>query len=276
MTTFLAAYDTENPLCIETLPRIVEVHEQHQVPATFFIVARLAESHAGAFRRLIVGKPWFEIASHSWTHMLLREHRLCGKPGPAEQFPHEIVDSKRHIEELFGCKVTGFRPPVCFEKGFHGAPHLLELVRRAGYAYISSIGWGPHDSLPIMPQAAFTYAEDGYPDIWEIPPCGWHENLLKGNNRWDPRPIQLFPHPFPEAAITDFVKTPEEEFQVHAKFIDRAKRDGLGHVSVLWHPWSLNSFDPKMEMLDRVFTYIRQQNIPAATFADYAKTLQGA
>lgn len=106
-----------------------------------------------------------------------------------------------------------------------------------------------------------------------IPPCGWHENLLKGNNNWDPRPLQLFPHPMPEAAAMRFVETPREEFAMHRLFIDKAVAVGARHVSLIWHPWSLHRFDPEMKMLELVFRHVRDLRLPAATFAGFAGTL---
>jgi len=275
MTTYLAAYDTEQKACVAALPRIVDVHERFGMPATFFVVARLLDSAGEELIRRIGGNPLFEIASHSCTHALLRDVRLCGKACSPDRFRHEIVESKRRIEQAFGCGVAGFRAPVSFYNAFRGAPDLLALLNEAGYAYSSSFGWGPHDSLPLVPGESFTYAEDGFPDLWEVPPCGWHENLLKGNNKWEPRPLQLYPHPMPEAALTDFVRTPQEEFAVHRLFVDRAVREKLGHVSLIWHPWSLHAFDPEMKMLELVFSYVRDRRLPAATFADYVCTLKG-
>ena len=79
----------------------------------------------------------------------------------------------------------------------------------------------------------------------------------------------------PEAAITDFVQTPEEEFAVHKLFLDRAVETGLGHVSLIWHPWSLHRFDPEMEMLEQVFQYVRDLGLPVSTFGQYVETLRG-
>ena len=274
MTTYMAAYDTENENCIDALPRIVKVHEKYDMPATFFAVVRLLGEDGAECKRLIGNHPLFEIASHSYTHMLLREHRLCGHPGPSDQYEREIVGSKQRLEEHFECAVSGFRPAVCFTEGFRGAPHLLGLCRQAGYRYVSTVGWGPHDSLPALPIDAFDYAEDGYPDLLEVPPCGWHENLLKGNNRWDPRPIQLYPHPMPEAAVMRFIETPREEFDLDKLFIEKAVREGVGHVSLVWHPWSLHMFDPKMKMLELMFQYVRDCRLPVATFAEFVGTLR--
>ncbi len=274
MTMYIAAYDTENDGCIEALPRIVEVHEKYEMPATFFIVARLLDKYGDQCVKLLGKNRLFEIASHTYTHMLLREHRICGAPGPKHEHEREIIGSKKRIEDCFGCAVAGFRTPVAFSDGLRGAPELLRLCSNAGYSYSSSLAWGPGETLPVLPKEAFTYAREGYPDLREVPACGWHENLLKGNNAGQkPMLLQLFPHPMPEAAVTRFVETPREEFDVHRKFIDKAVEMGVGHVSLIWHPWSLHRFDPEMEMLELVFRYVRGLEMPVGSFLEYVETL---
>lgn len=277
MTTYIAAYDTETGGCLAGVKRIVEVHERYEMPATFFLVAGLLDKQGDEYRRLIGNNPLFEIACHTYTHMLLRDHRLSdSKAGPRRQHRREIIDSKKRIEDDFGREVAGFRTPWGYSDGLRGAPDLLRLCAKAGYRYISSLAWGPRESLPALVLDSFAYAEQGYPELWEIPPCGWHENLLKGNNKWDPRPIQLFPHPMPEAAATRYVETPQEEFDMHRRFIDKALELAVRHVSLVWHPWSLHRFDPQMKMLELVFEYVRSRGLPASTFAKYAGTLQGS
>ena len=39
-TSYIAAYDTESPGCLEACRKIVEVHKRFQMPATFFITLR--------------------------------------------------------------------------------------------------------------------------------------------------------------------------------------------------------------------------------------------
>jgi peptidoglycan/xylan/chitin deacetylase (PgdA/CDA1 family) len=275
MTTYIAAYDTESQDCLLAVRQIVEIHRKYQIPATFFIVARLLEQQGQEYRRLIGDDPLFEIASHSYTHMLLHDHRVCGKAGPRHQYEHEIIESKQRIEECFDRNVIGFRPPVGSSTGLRGKPDLLGLCQKAGYRYSSSLLWGPGETMPALLHEPFTYAEEGYPELLEVPACGWHENVLKGTTVLDPPvPLLLFPHPMPEAARTSPVKTPREEFDVHRLFVDRAMQTGAGSVSLIWHPWSLYRFDPQMTMLEWLFMYVGEKELPVATFADYVWTLR--
>lgn len=273
MTTFIAAYDTEAPDCLEAVRAIIAVHEQFRMPATFFVVARLLEQQGADYVRLFSGQPHFEVASHSYTHLLLRDHRVCGKAGPREHFRREIVESKKRLEHVFGRAVCGFRPGVGFSDGLRGAPELLELCREAGYRYTSSLLWGPQDSMPGLPQKPFTYAAQGFADLWEVPSCGWHENLLKPREYLNPAVLQLYPHPMPEAALVRLLETPEEEAALNRCFIDRAQKEGLGHVSLVWHPWSLRRFDPQMRMLKLTFQYVRELGLQTRTFAEHVSTL---
>ncbi|MBN1348206.1 polysaccharide deacetylase family protein [candidate division KSB1 bacterium] len=271
MTTFIPAYDTESAACFAALHTIVEIHHKYGLPATFFLVAQLLDSQGDEYRRHIGDHPLFEIASHSYTHLLLREHRLCGAPGPKDKYEREIVHSKQRLEDFFCREVSGFRTPVGFSDGLCGAPELLSLCHQAGYRYSSSLAWGPQETVPALIREPFTYREQGYPDFWELPPCGWHDNLLKGNNAWDPQPLQLFPHPMPEAAATRFIETPEEEFAMNRVFIDKAIEMGAKHVSLIWHPWSLKRFDPAMKMLELTFSYVRERGLPVLSFAEFLK-----
>ena len=274
MTHYVAAYDTESPDCLEAIRTIVAMHEKFTIPATFFLVARLLDTQAAEYVALLRDHPLFEIACHSYSHMVLRDTPGFGLAGPVEQFPHEIADSKTRIEDVFGCRVDGFRPPVCAADGMCEAPEVLRLLDLAGYRYLSSVAWGPQWSLPALLMEPFSYAEQGYPNLWDLPACGWHENLLKGHNNCGPVRIGLFPAAMPETIPTRYVETPEEEIAFNNKpFLDKALADDMPLVSFIWHPWSLRKFDPPMRMLDLTFQYIRERGLCCARFCDVLATM---
>ena len=151
-TTFIPAYDTENPGCLQAVRTIVSKHEKYEMPATFFLVAQTLEENEAEYLALLKDHPLFEIGSHAYTHMVLRDTPSWGKAGPLDRFPHEIVDSKKRIEDSFEAEVVGFRPPVSAADGLMEAPEALRLVHEAGYRYVSSLAWGPDWSLPALPR----------------------------------------------------------------------------------------------------------------------------
>lgn len=269
MTVFIAAYDTESPDCLQGIRKIVGVHERFGLPATFFFVANLLDQQRSEYVALLKDHPLFEIACHSYTHMpIVDAPRIC-VAGPQEKFPYELVDSKKRIEDTFQVQVLGFRPPCSGPDGLLNAPEALHLLVAAGYRYISSLAWGPDGSLPAPLRYPLTYAEQGFPNLWEIPACGWHENLLKGNNGIGPLLLCLFPPDMPETIPPGYISTPEEEFAYNNKpFLDRAQRDQMPLVSYIWHPWSMHRFDPEMRMLEITFDSVLERKLEIMTFRD--------
>ena len=268
MTRYVAAYDTERPGdCLAACRTIRAVHEQFDVPATFFIVGQLLETEGTAFRALLGDVPQFEIASHTYSHRMLRDHPFCGPAVLPPERVREIREGKDRVEQCFGRACTGLRPGCGFVGGLRGDPWLVGEVAQAGFGYVSSWAWGPEYTVPALLEAPFPYAEEDHPALWELPAHGWHENLLKGHNLTDrPQRIVAWPSPFPEAVPLRPIQTPQEEFEINRLFIDRAVELGMPYVSLIWHPWSLARFDPEMRMLTQTFSYVRERELEPTAF----------
>ena len=277
VTRYIAAYDTEMPgECLAACQKIREVHERFEFPATFFIQGTLLEAEGVEFRVVLGDVPQFEIASHTYSHQMLRDHPFCGPEIAPDVRLREIRRGKALVEQTFGRPCVGMRPGCGFDRGLRGDPWLVEAVADAGFDYISSLLWGPEMTVPALLEPPFTYADEGRPDLWEMPGHGWHENLLKGHNLTDrPQRILAWPAPFPEAIRLRPITTPEEEFAMNRIFIDRAIDLGLPYVSLIWHPWSLARFDPAMRMLDMTFAYARERGLTPTTFAEEWRRLAG-
>ena len=271
---FLPAYDTESGgFCLEACRKIARLHRQRGIPATFFIVGKLLETEGAAYRELLDEPGLFEIASHTYSHKLLRDHGICGPGASPEEIHEEHYRGKALVEDCFGRPCLGLRPGCGFDVGFRGAPSVLAEIVGAGFKYVSSRLWGPHTTVPAPLEQAHTYAEDGFPQLWEFPGHGWHENVLKGHNA-TPGRLLLWPPFYPEMQVHGYVKTPAEEFGVQRFFIDRAVADGLEYATLIWHPWSLNRFDPDMRMLELLFDHVAQQGMGFARFEDLWRSRQ--
>lgn len=268
MTVYIAAYDTETPQCLAACRKIVEIHRKYDAPASFFIVGKVLEANPNEYRELLDDR-LFEIASHTYSHKMLRDHPICGPAVSKKEIREEILRGKALLEQVFNRSCLGIRPGCGFANGLRGAPEILKLVKEAGFRYVSSLLWGPDYTMPAPLNRPFKYVEKGFPEIWEFPGHGWHENLLKGNNRSGRLRILLFPPLMPEMIPPSYVKTPEEEFAFNNKpLIDLAVAEDAPYVSLIWHPWSLNAFDPEMKMLEMTFRYLRMKDIPVITFSD--------
>jgi peptidoglycan/xylan/chitin deacetylase (PgdA/CDA1 family) len=271
-TSYIAAYDTESPACLAACRKIVEVHKRLQLPATFFITGKTLEGNPSEYRQLL-DDPLFEIATHTYSHRMLRDNPFCGPAVSLEDKRKEIFDGKSTVEQIFGRPCLGIRPGCSFDNALKGAADVLSLVREAGLKYVSSLAWGPDYSLPALLVDPFSYEADGYADLWELPAHGWHENLLKNNNKFGPRRLTLWPPEMPEAIPSKFITTPGEEFDINKIFIDKALETGKTFVSLIWHPWSLHSFDPDMKMLELTFSYVRKLGLKQITYADLYKSV---
>lgn len=280
MTHYIAAYDTERvskpggavPSCVEACEAIVAMHKRHNMPATFFVVGKTLEATPDAYRRLL-DDPLFEIASHTYSHRMLRDHPFCGPAVSADDVREQVLRGKEVVDRMFPDRqCIGLRPGCSFVDGLKGATQVLEQVAEAGYEYVSSVTWGPDYTLPAPLSQTFSYADDGFGQLVEYPCHGWHDNVLKSMSRpgfWaEPRRLLAFPPLFPEAIPTGPITTPEDEFRYNSKvFIDRAKQSRVDYVSLIWHPWSLALSDPQMRMLDLTFQYVRDCGLDPTTYA---------
>ncbi len=271
-TRYIAAYDTESAGCLGACRKIVEVHKRFQMPATFFIVGKQLEENASEYRKLLDG-PLFEIATHTYSHQKFRDNPFCFPAASLEIIRDEIVKGKAIVEKVFERPCIGLRPACGYDNALKGAPEVLRLLRDAGVKYVSSLLWGPDYSMPAFLVEPFTYEPDGYPDLWELPAHGWHENLLKNNNKMGPKRITLWPPEMPEAIPPGFIKTPDEEYRINRIFLDKACREEKAFVSLIWHPWSLHAFDPEMKMLELTFRDVREKGLNACTYADLYRSV---
>jgi len=112
----------------ECIARILELCDQLEVKATFFVLGMLAKSRPQLVRQIAVRG--HEIASHSLNHKLLY-HMTRG------ELLEDMRGSKRLLEDLAGTEVVGFRAPE-FSVQRLDSP-CFELLLEAGFTYDSSV-----------------------------------------------------------------------------------------------------------------------------------------
>ena len=107
--------DGPNP---EVTPRILEVLEEFDAPATFFLLAENAERHPELVHEIV--DRGHELGHHSRTHLRL-------STAPWGRLPDEIWKARRDLERVAGRSIKLFRPPY----GAHGLRSLY-MVKGAG------------------------------------------------------------------------------------------------------------------------------------------------
>jgi peptidoglycan/xylan/chitin deacetylase (PgdA/CDA1 family) len=260
---YLASYDLESvEACVEAARAVTGLHRRLGLPATFFVVGRCLEEH-GPELRGILDDPLFDLQSHTLSHALLTDSHVHGAGVEADLARREIAEGVRLVREVLGAPCEGLRSPCGFDGGFKGHPHVLEACAEAGLKYVSSDARGPGDSLPAPLKEPYTYAEDGYPGLWELPVHGWHDNVLKGFAR--NVPFIIYPFGQEWHVPKEFPKTPRAQADHHLVWIDEAQRAGLPFVSLALHPWSLIRYDPELREEEMIFEGLAERGIEVVT-----------
>lgn len=125
-----------SPVYTVGVPRLLDLFEQYEIRATFFVCGRDLEH---PLRREIaqeIVQRGHELANHSYSHPL-GFARLQGRALKAE-----VMEADARIAQIYGRPVYGFRAP-----GYSLNPELLQLLERAGYLYDASLLPTPWSSL---------------------------------------------------------------------------------------------------------------------------------
>jgi polysaccharide deacetylase family protein (PEP-CTERM system associated) len=210
--------------------RILQMLDERGVKATFFTLGWIAERYPQLVRRIVEGG--HELASHGYGHE--RASDLSH-----EAFAQDVGRAKKLLEDIGGQAVIGYRAPS-FSIGT-GNLWAFDTLARAGYAYSSSIYPIKHDhyGMPDSPRFAYRLGCG----LIEIPVTtlrvggrnlpssggGYFRLLPYGLSRWMIRQINQVDR---ESAIFYF------------------------------HPWELDTGQPRIEGIDLKTRFRHYVNIP--------------
>ncbi len=85
-------------------------------------------------------------------------------------------------------RASALRTPFGYYRGLRDRPDLLEIVRDAGLRYVTSWGRNEENGNPTPWVQPFTYAEEGYPDILELPFQFWLDVVWFDQHGYDTGP----------------------------------------------------------------------------------------
>jgi polysaccharide deacetylase family protein (PEP-CTERM system associated) len=142
---------------------LLDLLDEASARATFFVVGAIARAHPDLVRE--VARRGHEIGSHTDGHELI--HRLS-----PEEFRTDVVESRRHLQDLTGQPVLGFRAPE-FSVG-HLGHWSFAVLAEAGYAYDSSVFpiAAARYGIPDAPRTPFPIETDAG-TLWEFPLATW-------------------------------------------------------------------------------------------------------
>ncbi len=196
--------------------RILEVFDQKQVKATFFILAWVAQRYPQMVRD--IASAGHEIASHGC------EHQPAFRQSP-EEFYEDISSSKKILEDLSGQPVLGYRAP-----SFSIIPEnswAFGSLESAGYRYSSSIYPIRHDFYGYPDAPRFPFVPDGT-KLLECPQSTVEIGPLRipcGGGGY----LRLLP------------------FRLFCKAIERINKVDREAMYLYLHPWEIDPWQPRIE-----------------------------
>jgi len=188
--------------------RLLELFDEFNVRATFFVLGWVADRHPTLVRRIV--SRGHELASHGYGH------RLVYSQSPAE-FREDVRRAKRLLEDAGGVEVRGYRAPSFSVTT--ASLWALDVLLEEQYRYDASIFPIRHDRYGI-PDAPRWPHEIERPTgrVYEIPgstvrlagtnlpvagggyfrilPYAWARFGISRVNRLERRPIVFYLHPW--------------------------------------------------------------------------------
>ena len=152
-------------------------HETFAVPATLFVCGRTLVHNVGVLEQF-VDHPLFDIQQHTYSHTLLKNDHWKGGTflaSPPEAIDQEIRQTSEALERLLGVECIGLRTPHGYHLGLTDRPEMLAVLHERGIKFVSSWARNAEGTNPTpLSVQPFWYAEQGFPDLLEIPSStGW-------------------------------------------------------------------------------------------------------
>jgi peptidoglycan/xylan/chitin deacetylase (PgdA/CDA1 family) len=200
------------------VPRILDMLDELEIPASFYIPGYVAETHEEMVREVF--RRGHEIAHHGDMHeppyTLSREQE------------GEVLDRGSAIlEGLTGQRPTGYRAPAA-----ELSEHSLELLVERGFTYDTTL---MGNDIPYL-------LDGGTRQIVEIP---FH---------WELVDVAYFNYA-PPLGIRQFMATPEHVYQVWSAAFEGSYHYGLSMVPVM-HPYVIGR-PGRLRMLARLIRYMQ-------------------
>ncbi|MDD4863075.1 MAG: DUF3473 domain-containing protein [Alishewanella agri] len=195
--------------------RLLELFEQQQAQATFFLLGWVAERYPQLVRAIHAAG--HEVASHGYNHTKATLQSRA-------EFATDIRDTKKLLEDIIGADVYGYRAPsFSIDKTNEWA--FAEL-KQAGYLYSSSTYPVKHDlyGTPDWPQQPYMRPEG----IWECP-----------------MPIlNMAGKQLPVAGGGYFRLLP---YWLSKRLINRYLQSSSSPYMFYFHPWEIDPDQPRVE-----------------------------
>ena len=200
--------------------RILDVFSSHNVKATFFTLGWVAQRYPQLIKRIV--SEGHELASHGMDHVRATQQT-------PEEFRADITKTKSILEDVSGQPIKGYRAAsYSINKSNMWA---LDILMETGHAYSSSIYPVKHDLYGIPDAPRFSYRPRGKEGILEIPITT----------------LELYGKKLPGGGGGFFRLYP---YALSSRIVKRVNNKDAQPCIFYFHPWEIDSSQPKQEGLD--------------------------
>jgi peptidoglycan/xylan/chitin deacetylase (PgdA/CDA1 family) len=220
------------------MPRVLRLHETHQVPASFFIPVVSAQLHPEQIDGILASPLKHEIGVHGWVHEVLSS--LSGN--------EERELTKRAVDfwtQRLGKKPAGIRCP-----SWDFTRETLGLIREFGFLYDSSL---------MADDRPYEIVADGQPTgIVELPV------------EWILDDFAYYSYDRPTNALFRFGD--DDVYEVYKAEFDKAYEEGTMFLLTL-HP-QITGHRSRIVVLERLLEYMKSK--PGVWFATHEQVARAA
>jgi polysaccharide deacetylase family protein (PEP-CTERM system associated) len=196
------------------IDRILALLDRHGAHGTFFTLGWIAERYPGVVKEIVAAG--HELASHGYGHQRVSDLT-------EDAFLDDVVSAKRILEDIAGVKVQGYRAPS-FSIGT-GNLWALDVLKRAGYTYSSSIYPIRHDHYGMPEAPRFAHSIRG---LVEVPPSTCY----------------LFNRNWPASGGGYFRLLP---YALSRWMIQRINQTENKSTVFYFHPWEIDPGQPRIQ-----------------------------
>lgn len=173
---------------------ISDIHSRYEARFTTFVTGKTLlqsiEAYKGAVGRL--GK-LIDVQQHTFSHVPFKDidyepspgQVLTNPAGTLELLEQEVKSGNEALRTALGIRCEGIRTPFCYWQGLRGERKKLNILRENGLKFVSSFGRNRRGGQPTPWVQPYTYGDDGFPEIVELPIQNWFDGIWYSTYGWD-------------------------------------------------------------------------------------------
>ncbi|MDS0475700.1 polysaccharide deacetylase family protein [Natrinema sp. 1APR25-10V2] len=231
---FFDEWDDEYDYLTEPTHRTLDLFDDLDITATFFVVADVVDNYPGLVEE--IAARGHEIGCHGLHHECAIDPDTKEPRFTRDEYRKQIKTAKRKLEDATGQEVVGFRAPNAYVSGW-----VLDVLEELGFEYDSSVArsslYNKTDqkldqvgTTPYIPsQGSLDPAPDYDRDIVELP---WpYYKFLLGEIPTAGGPlIRLFGRRVVQAGVEQSLERGDSVFYFHPIDIARASFPKVGNM----------------------------------------------